>query len=81
MHVRKLLLVAAIAGLVVAWFALGLDRYLKFEALKELRDLAHAQFQEAPVLTLSMFFAAVEKTLKPIAPSLLISFGERASCT
>lgn len=58
MNVRKLLLVCALVVIVGAWFAVGLDRYLQFDALKGLRDQAQAGFAEAPVRTVALFFVA-----------------------
>jgi pyruvate/2-oxoglutarate dehydrogenase complex dihydrolipoamide dehydrogenase (E3) component/uncharacterized membrane protein YdjX (TVP38/TMEM64 family) len=55
--VKKLVLLAALAALVVAFFAFGLDKYLTLTALKESQTRFAALRAEAPVATAAAFFA------------------------
>ena len=54
---RKLVVVAAIAALVVAFFALDLGRYLDLGFLQSQRDRLHGLFQARPFLVGAVFFA------------------------
>lgn len=54
---RKLALLAALAALVVAFFAFGLDKYLTLTALKESQASFAALRAESPVATAAAFFA------------------------
>lgn len=53
---KKLLLIAALAALVVTFFAFGLDQYLSLTALKESQVSFAALRAESPVSTASVFF-------------------------
>ncbi|MEO1576721.1 MAG: pyridine nucleotide-disulfide oxidoreductase, partial [Pseudomonadota bacterium] len=54
----RLLIVAVIAALVVAYFAFDLGQFLSFDALKAQRDALHAKVAENPGPALGLFFIA-----------------------
>ncbi len=54
---KKLALLAALAALVVAFFAFGLDKYLTLAALKDSQASFAALRAESPIATAAAFFA------------------------
>lgn len=56
--VKKLLILAALAALVVAYFALGLGQYLTFDGMKTAVGQWNAFYAENPALVLAAFFLA-----------------------
>ena len=53
---RKSVLVAVILAAVVAWFGLGLDQHLTFEAIRAQQDELQRYYQTEPFTLLGLYF-------------------------
>lgn len=56
MQLRKLALILAAGGLIVAFFAFDLGRYLNLQTLKEQQAAIAAFYAEKPLLTVAIYF-------------------------
>ncbi|MFQ5939794.1 MAG: TVP38/TMEM64 family protein [Alphaproteobacteria bacterium] len=75
---KRLLPVAVLAALAVAFFALGLDRYVSFEALREHRAFLLAFVEENRILAVLAFvaiYAALVACSLPVAAVMTIAGG------
>jgi pyruvate/2-oxoglutarate dehydrogenase complex dihydrolipoamide dehydrogenase (E3) component/uncharacterized membrane protein YdjX (TVP38/TMEM64 family) len=78
MQRRKLLLAAVLFGLVVAYFALGLERFLNVDAIRERQAEWAALYEARPVLAAAVFFAvyvAATALSIPVATVLTLAAG------
>jgi uncharacterized membrane protein YdjX (TVP38/TMEM64 family) len=53
-----MVLVAIIAAAVLAWFGLGLDQHLTFEAIRDRQDDLQRYYQTEPFQLLGLYFVA-----------------------
>ena len=56
MQLRKLALILAAGGLIAAFFAFDLGRYLNLQTLKEQQAVIAAFYAEKPLLTVAIYF-------------------------
>lgn len=56
MDARRLILIAAVAAAIVAFFALDLGRFLSLDYLSSQRDALEAQVREAPLVAAAVYF-------------------------
>jgi len=55
---RKTVLVAVILAAVLAWFGLGLDQHLTFEAIRDRQEDLQRYYQTEPFTLLGLYFVA-----------------------
>jgi len=55
---KKTILVAVVLAALVAWFGLGLDQQLTFEALRERQDALQHYYQAEPFTLIGLYFVA-----------------------
>ncbi|EAQ27813.1 Pyruvate/2-oxoglutarate dehydrogenase complex dihydrolipoamidedehydrogenase (E3) component and related enzyme [Erythrobacter sp. NAP1] len=57
-HMKKIVILAALAALIAAYFFFDLGAYLTLDGIKQVSDDASAFYDENPALVLGVFFAA-----------------------